>query len=254
MGMEEDWKIFWRITFDVFNGSPRLQLEMTLWKRFLFQRLGRLVDDLAPGITPIGTAYYVDDRAVFFGGYLECAIDLNSHARELLVLARIDVNTEEVLGQASTSLHGENVSIRADVVLYGQSAKVAFPIFYFPQPDTNGIRLVESVAGGGGRTIEWEISNQVLPSNPNFALEEFNAQHGLRVRQDKDTASGDDVYEFLVDSIPLDSQTAAPKEHLFSGDPQIFYIGKTPDHPDGLFGEIAHLEFDPNSSCTNCAG
>lgn len=259
MAPEPNWRIFWRIIFDVFNGAPRLQLEMTLWERFTFKRLGWRVEDLASGITPIGTVYFVNDRAVFFGGYLECAIYLNQYAQELLYSAGIDIPFESALGDRSASLDGENVSIRADVTLYGQSGRTAFPLFYFPQHDKydvsiNGVRLIESVSSGGDRTIEWEISNQVLTSNSSFTLEEFNAQHGLRVRQDRDTASGDDVYEFLVDSIPLGSQTAAPKEHVFSGDPQTFYIGGTPAYPDGLFGEIAHLEFDPNSSCTNCAG
>ena len=249
------WRVFWRILFDVINGVPRLQLEMTLYDFSSgVNRLGRSVTDLTP--VPVGTVHFVNDRAVFFGGYIESEVDLNTIAQDLLISAGIDTGNQLVLEHLSESINGENVSIRVDAVLYEKSGKTEFPLFHFPQPDKeevpiSGVNLVESISTAGDRNISWEISGQGHMSSSSFSLETFDGQHGVRVRQDEGSSS--DVFEFLVDSIPLgDSNT--DRTHAFTGELQTFIIGGTPAQPDGLFGEIVHLDFDPNNNCGNCAG
>lgn len=258
--MQVNWKIFWRIIFDVVHGNPRLQLEMTLWDLFPFNRRGRIVRDLTPDIKPDGIVHFVGDKAVFFGGYLECEVDLDSAANSLLDQAladtgdpRYDVADPNVLQAASESINGENVSIDAEVLLYDTGSGSEFPIFYFPQPDAaNGVRLIER--SSPDRAIHWEISNQVYDPLPSFSLETFDGHHRLRVRQAAGLEERDE-FIFLVDSIPIPwGLSLTDRTHLFSGKPQCFYIGATPDHLGGLFGEIKRLDFDPNSSCPSCAG
>jgi hypothetical protein len=230
---------------------------MTLWDLLPYNRRGRLVKDLTPSINPVGIVHFVEDRAVFFGGYLECEVDLNSCAIALLDQAlndtgdpKYDTGDPDVLQAASDSINGENVSIDAEVKLYEKCSGPEFPIFYFPQPDAlNGVRLIEEV--NGDRAIHWEISGQIYNSHPSFSLETFDGDHRLRVRQVAGPETRGDLFIFLADSIPLGSaHTIRP--HSFSGKLQPFYIGATPDHPDGLFGEIRRLDFDTNSSCPSC--
>lgn len=248
-----EWRIFWRIIFDVVRRAPQLHLEMTLWDFSSgIKRLGRSVTDLSPSIVPQGTVHYVRNRAVFVGGYLECSVDLDAVAIPLLTQAGIKVKTKNSVRHLSESIDGENINIQADVALYGQSGNTHFPVFYFPQPTTNGVHLVEAISNIGNRVIEWEISNQPVVTGFGFELETFNAKHRLRVRQDRGPAPSD-VFEFLVDSIPI-GFSLTTRDHDFHGSPQVFYIGATPNHMGGLFGEIAHLDFDPNGSCKSCPG
>jgi hypothetical protein len=245
-----DWRVFWRIIFDVLDSSPRLQLEMTLWKLSPLNRLGRLVIDLTPGMSTVGTVFFVDSKAIFVGGYLECELDLNRHARDLLSMAGIDVDDEANWENVSRSINGENVSIETEVALFDLKPEPDYPIFYFPQRDSRtGVRLLESVTQTGNRRVVWEISDQTMNSNPSFSLEKFEGQHRVRVRQglDRDEKS---IFNFLVDSIPAGTGRTDP-DHRFTGEPQTFYIGATPDHR-GFVGEITRLDFDPNNSCIAC--
>lgn len=250
--MEEmDWRIFWRLVFDVVNGAPRLQLELTLWEFSAGnKRLGRSVTDLTPGITPVGTVYYVNDRAVFFGGYLDCAVDLDVEAEKLLNKSGFTLpQGASAIGEESESLRGENVNIRADVVIYEQSGKNEFPLFYFPQPLSQEIRLVERLTGTGSRVIDWDISGQLTNTGAEFEIDSSDPQHRVRVEQYK--AASSEFFKLPIDSVPLGHEPTMP-DHKFAGAHQHFYIGGTPNHPGGLFGEIPYLEFDPNGTCKNC--
>jgi hypothetical protein len=251
-----NWKVFWRITFDVVGSTARLQQELTLWELFPYVRLGRQVKDLTPGMGIHGSVHFINDKAVFDGGFLECEIHLNQDVEALLVAVGIDPSEPTVLSRVSESINGENVSIRADVALYDAShaaEMVEYPIFYFPQPTSpEGLRLLEDVTDPQQRIVRWWISNQTQAANQPFGLEAFEAQHSLRVRQGVGPGVAD-VFQFLVDSIPLD-EVPTVRNHDFTGEPQSFFIGGTPDHPGGFFGEINYLDFDPNSSCGSCAG
>lgn len=250
-----DWKIFWRITFTVCNGAKKLELELTLWDFTTGRvRLGRSVTDLTPDITQHGTVYYIGDRAVFYGGYLECAVDLDVEAKKLLDQFGIPLPVNQsAIGRESESLAGENVNIRADVVLYDQSGQADYPLFYFPQPLSDGIHLVERFTGSGAkgiiREIDWKISVQQVMTSSEFEIGAMDPQHRVRVQQDNQ--NGQDIFEFLIDSVPVAKYATVPN-HKFTGDHQHFFIGMTPYYPDGLYGEIPYLEFDPNGTCKNC--
>lgn len=250
-----DWRIFWRITFNVFNGAPKLELELTLWDFTTGRvRLGRSVTDLTPGIVQHGTVHYIGDRAVFIGGYLECEVDLDIEATKLLTPFGIVLpEYQSALGRESESLAGENVNIRADVVLYDQSGQADYPLFYFPQPLSDGIHLVERLTGSGSkgliRVIDWEVSGQPVMTSSEFEIGAMDLQHRVRVQQDKE--AGHEIFEFLIDSVPVAKYVTVPN-HKFTGDHQHFFIGGTPNYPDGLYGEIPYLEFDPNGTCKNC--
>ncbi len=246
-----NWRVFWRILFDVVKSKPRLQLEMTLWQLSPLNRLGRLVIDLVPAMNRVGTVFFVDNKAIFVGGYLECEVDLNHFAEGLLMLAGIEIN-DAAWENVSQSINGENVSIETEVALYNIISGPEYPLFYFPQPDSRtGVRLLESVSGTGNRRAIWQISDQpMMASNPSFTLEAFEGQHRVRVRQGLNTKENS-IFNFLIDSIPTGNARTRP-DHRFSGDPQTFYIGATPEHRGGLVGEIMRLDFDPNNSCVPC--
>lgn len=247
-----DWRVFWRIIFDVINGAPRLLMEMTLWEFSAGNnRLERSVTDLTPGITIIGNVQYGSDRAVFKDGYLDCVVDLDIEEENLLNAAGIPLPHRSVRGRPSISLRGENVNIRADVVINRRTGVNLYPIFYFPQPGSDGIRLLERFGNSENRSIRWKISGQPFASSLNFKLDPKNPQHRIRVEQDSTNDAAQDKFELLIDSVPLGESTTTP-DHQFNGLQQHFLIGKARGHSGGLFGEIAHLDFDPNGGCKNC--
>ena len=249
-----DWKVFWRINFDVINSVPRLQLEMTLWEFTNGNvRLERSVTDLTFGMVPMGIVSFVGDRAIFEGGYLDCTVDLDIEAAKLLNLRGIPLPPmSAVIEEESESLGGENINIRADVVLNPQSGKEIFPLFYFPQPNMDGVRLIENLLPDGNQAIDWAISSQAPIHSVGFNLAGADLQHRVRVQQDSGTG-GLDQYELLADSLPVGTGSTIPN-HLFSGATQQFFIGATPDLQLEFFGEIVSLEFDPNGTCKNCPG
>lgn len=249
MKLGPGWQVFWRITFDVVEGDLRLRQEVTWWEEpsesngSMLTRRERIIEDLPYTLT--GDVKIESNRAVFRGGYVE------GRTLDLLAYVRRRLGSVTNLEGASMSELGETIAIWADVKPYPTESGVS-PIFYMPQPGAPaGLRLLE-VANGAQRWIQWHISNQELFSEKRFQLAHFDDWHALRVRQDIDTATGGSVYEFLVDAIDLGSQEASPENHDFGLGAQTFYIGATPDHLDGLYGEISYLDFDPNDSCGSC--
>jgi len=245
------WQVFWRITFDVVEGMIRLRQEVTWWESSseannnVLTRRERIIEDL-PYILH-GDVTIERDRVIFRGGYLE--------GRTLDILAYVQrrLSTVTELSLPSNSKLGDNIAIWADIKPYSTPDGVS-PIFYMPQPNTTaGLRLLETTTYGDQRRwIQWHISGQELDSDKPFQLAHFDDWHAVRVRQDMDTATQRSVYEFLVDAVALGSRPADPEGHEFGLDAQTFYIGATPDHPDGFYGEIAYLDFDPNDSCGSC--
>lgn len=245
------WRVFWRILFDVFDGKPRLQLELTLWDHDRFTRLGRRLVDLDP-IT-VGNVSFLGDLAVFNDGCLMSKLSLNHEVDVLLADLGLPPATE--LDRVAISLSGENVSIRVDAQIHDVSGRWDQPLFYFPQPGSAGVRLTEAFYPLDVRRIGWQISGQAYESAL-FVLEAFDAYHGVRVRQDRERDATTDIFEFLVDSIPL-GDVPTSSNHLFDTGPQTFYIGAIPDDANPgqlimLHGAIGHLEFDPNNSCPSC--
>lgn len=250
MQMEPGWQVFWRITFDVVEGVLRLRQEVTWWEassgidQGLLTRRERIIEDLP--YTLHGNVTIERDRAVFRGGYLE------GQTLDLLAYVQRRLSSVDDLAARSNSKLGDNIAIWADVKPYSTGDGVS-PIFYMPQPDTSaGLRLLEITQDGRRRWIQWHISNQELHSEKPFQLAHFDDWHALRVRQDIDTATQHSVYEFLVDAVALGTEAANPDSHDFGLGAQTFYIGATPDHLGGLYGEISYLDFDPNDSCGSC--
>ncbi|WP_374686324.1 hypothetical protein [Promineifilum sp.] len=250
--METNWILFWRITFDVIEGAIRLQQEITWWEyddqsgALLYTRRDRTVEDLPYRL--VGDATVMRDHVVFRGGYLEArTLDLLAYAQKRL---GVHIDLEEL---SQTLGQGENIAIRADVKLH-PIGPVAYPIFYLPQSPADpalAVRLLVDEGGDLTRRVVWTISGQFLGSPGNYHLAHFDGWHAVRVRQDHDTRDGD-FYEFLIDGAPMGDGPAAPPTHHFEPTPQTFYIGRTPELPDGLYGEVYHLDFDPNDSCGGC--
>jgi hypothetical protein len=250
MQLEPGWQVFWRITFDVVEGVLRLRQEVTWWESSseinegVLTRRERIIEDLP--YTLHGNVTIERDRAVFRGGYLE------GRTLDLLAYVRRRLSSAADLAALSNSKLGDNIAIWVDVKPYATEDGVS-PIFYMPQPDAPaGLRLLEVTRGGQRRWIQWHISNQEVFSDKPFQLAHFDDWHALRVRQDMDTATQRSVYEFLVDAVALGSDEAEPEGHDFGLGAQTFYIGATPDHLGGLYGEISYLDFDPNDSCVSC--
>jgi hypothetical protein len=250
MQLETEWQVFWRITFDVVEGVLRLRQEVTWWEASsddnegILTRRERIIEDLP--YTLHGNVKVERDRAVFRGGYLE------GRTLDLLAYVQRRLSPTTNLTALSNSTLGETIAIWADVKPYPTEDGVS-PIFYMPQPNAPaGLRLLEVTHGEQRRWIQWHISNQEAFSEKAFRLAHFDDWHAVRVRQDIDTAKQRNVYEFLVDAIALGSEEANPEGHDFGLGSHTFYIGATPDHLGGLYGEISYLDFDPNDSCGSC--
>lgn len=247
------WQVFWRITFDVVEGLIRLRQEVTWWEssseanQGVLTRRERILEDLP--YTLHGDVTVERDRVIFRGGYLE------GRTLDMLAYVQRRLSTVTELSLPSNSKLGDNIAIWADVKPYPTPDGVA-PIFYMPQPYAPaGLRLLEETTSNGNqqrRWIQWHISNQNAISEKPFQLAHFDDWHAVRVRQDMDSATQRSVYEFLVDAVALGSSPAESEGHEFGMDAQTFYIGATPDHLGGFYGEIAYLDFDPNDSCGSC--
>lgn len=252
-----DRRIFWRITFDVFDHEVRLQQIATCWnlvERQATDQLGnpinvtfvergfRKVINLQYQI--IGDVKINNDRAVFNGGYIECqSADLTEFAASCQLPG---------LEEVGVPIDGENVSIRVDLKLNESHLGNPYPIFYYPQPDHNAVTLVENVDSTNDLNliqVDWTVSGSPFSSN-HFRLESLKEWHRVRVHQDLSGAAN--VFEFWADSAWLGNQPITDPTHLFDPGPRTFYIGWVPRSDEGLHGEISHLEFDPNNSCTNC--
>jgi hypothetical protein len=252
-------RIFWRIVFDVFDHEVRLQQIVTCWRSVqrtvndengnpvpitVVERGFRKVVNLQYQI--IGDVTIANDRAVFNGGYLECeSADLTAYADDCEL---------GDLEETSQPINGENVSIRADVRLRESNIEEPFPLFHYPQSGSAGVALAETVDAPNPLnlvTVDWAISGLAITSALPFRLEAIEGWHRVRVQQDK-SGGGGDVFEMWADSAWLGDHPIADPTHQFDPEPQTFYIGRASDSGPGLFGEISHLEFDPNDSCGNC--
>ena len=252
----ENQRLFWRIAFDVFDHEVRLQQIVTCWRSVQrtieengnqvtvqhVERGDRKVINLQYQI--VGDVTIENDRAVFNGGYLQCeSADLTADL----------TGCPPILETVSTSIKGENVSIRADVKLKESNLGDPYPIFHYPQPDSAVVTLVENVNPANNLnlvTVDWTISGLPIMTGTPFRLEQVEGWHRVRVHQD--TSGGGNVFEFWADSAWLGDQPIANASHLFDTSPQTFYIGWDGNLGHGLFGEISHLEFDPNNSCGTC--
>lgn len=246
-----EWRAFWRLIFDVIEGVPRMQQEITIWEgqsTWPATGLVRLAYDmktLAP-TAEVGVTRE-RDRVVLNNGFIEYQTDLDRDIRNLTIAAGIA--TPEELEGISEPVGGENIYIRADISLFND-ARGEHPIFYFPQADPRGVQLAEIYEpSDDSRRMKWIISSQVYRSQGTFHLEQFEGRHGLRARQAKEVRY--DLFDLLVDTLPLDVRYTQAT-HSFLPGMQTFYLGKTPDHPGGFTGAIYHLVFDPNNTCGRC--
>lgn len=245
-----NWRAHWRLIFDVIDGAMRMQREITVWEKPA--RLGtgmiRFACDIRtlPTVAQVGVTVEAD-RVVFDNGYLAYEADLDTDIRDLVTSAGLAGGELEGL---SVPVSDQNIYIKADIALLGTVAGGEYPIFFFPQDDTAGVRLVEAYdAGDDARRVRWVISNQRYLTRALFRLEGYEKRHSVRVRQGREDDL--DLFDLFADSILLDTRTTVAS-HFFPAGMQTFYIGRTPDHPDGLTGAVYHLEFDPNNSCPTC--
>lgn len=281
----KEWKVFWRIIFDVIDGKIRLRQEIEFWELdtiiatvggdMLWTRRDRIMVDLLHVVK--GEVTVKGDRAIFHGGYIEGrTVNLEAYIQNRLSR---DVKAEEM----SEAVQGLNVSVQANVKLDPSPLDVPQPIFYFPQPSSppsgkqGSVRLivlpeiVKAKAGGRSQNgyqvlaerIQWILSNMEFTSGRYFRLAHFDGWHTLSASQDVDPDSGKQVYELVGGVIQLDrvDDTRPGKNHgrhAFHTQPVSFFIGAMPPVNKGgsiqvLLGEISHLVFDPNSSCASCA-
>lgn len=278
----DTWKVFWKITFDVVAGQVVLKEELTLWNKVDTNRPVRLDRTVvALQYTLRGAVQIEYDRALFEGGYIEAISSDKQAYIDSLELAGILPSASNAILGGVAEIVGETVSIQTNVRLqHVEPHNGRSPIFHYPQhPNLNpGVELSRFYDGlNDYYALEWSISGNPLPpgaaigspytSPSGFQLQDGDGWHRLRVRQGGGINAP--VFDFAVDSVPLGTlpveatpiglvEPVAIGVHLFEPAPQTFYIGATPDHlnnyGDGLYGEISHLEFDPNDSCGSCAG
>lgn len=254
-----NWRAHWRLIFDVINHVPRLQQEITVWRKEAswppptgLLRFAYSLKELVPSFN--GGFNIEADHVFFHDGYIEYVTNIHSDIKDLVLSAGLEI-VQPLISGDSEVVDGENVYIRADVGLHEDGVIDDFnryPIFFFPQSkDTSdGVRLLEAYdASDDSRRIEWTVSQQSYVTHEIFRLERFQGRHGLRVIQDQ--VSGIDSFKFMVDSYMLDERLTIPN-HKFPAGEQVFYIGRTPEFPAGLTGAVYHLEFDPNASCPQC--
>lgn len=273
---------FWRINFDVVNvlepggtlkAEPRMSVEMVIWDAASRTRLGRSVTPIIP--VPHGNVSCADGLAKFEDGYYTGRFHRTQLEDELL--ARISESLEAFdFGLNSEPVEDENISIVAQVRLLDDGQQEDRPLFYMGQPTirgklvdgqvpTDSVCLVEKIdASNGERIVKWWISGDYHETDRPFRIDDRpdsdppRGLHRVRVIQDRDKSAYSYVYEILADAMPLIAPSLAdPASHYFHGDPVDFYVGGMPDGSGGiigLYGEISFLEFDPNNSCSNCAG
>lgn len=260
--------VFWRIFFKVINSQIRLWEEITCWERVgadpHWLRNERLVVDLQPQI--VGYVNPMHDLAEFRGGYIEC---------ETYDIRQFQLDCLGMLGSGtSIPFDGENVSIRADVRLLESFGMPEYPIFYLeqkpfpedePPPDEEWfippVILTEQLRGVPNQPrvnkIYWEIGGWQNLSGYTFALNSIDDWHRVRVHQAEGSHYNTSIFQFWVDTIPLEYENykEAPSTFQFDPYPQRLLIGGRPDGNGDilpLFGDIAYLEFDPNDSCRKC--
>ncbi len=275
-------RTFWRINFDVVNevqpdgtveAKPRIAVEMTLWHLDSRTRVGRSVTLLEPNVEPPGSVVFADGVAHLNNGYIWATFD-----RDTLESGLVDAlpNLEGTeFGTVSAPYGDQNISVTAMVRLPMDSGQEERPLFFMPQPSVEGhlpgkweeatdaVCLIEKTLDPA-RSVIWAISGDRHETGWPFQIGDFpddaspRGWHRLRVAQDLVSLSTPHVYEIYADSIPLDRPLEAkPASHHFYGGPVEFFIGGMPASHGGmigLIGEIASLEFDPNASCSNCAG
>lgn len=284
---ENDRVVFWRIIFDVVDHKIRLREELTCWE-FLgsaspaWRRLNREIHELPCNpVGPRGAVVVHEDYVEFRGGYLVSQThDIREYQQQWL------------RGQAnvgSKTFDGENVSIRAEVMLAPDQVQRDNPIFHIPRQHvfSGGIQIVPGQPPAGSnlqiertldpvtlsewsgstdeRRISWEIAGRPDQSPEAFDLNPFEGWHRIRVHQD-DVHNLGDGFEFRVDSVPLGflplvnagynlDETKENPTFIFNPTSQPFFIGGMPDENGvlfGLHGAISYLEFDPNDSCRKC--
>jgi hypothetical protein len=144
---------------------------------------------------------------------------------------------------------------QADVKLLESSPDGFYPIFSFPQPSSAGITLLEVVDAVNTPnfvSVDWTISGLPIMSGSSFRLEQLEGWHRIRVHQDENRGDHPNVFEMWADNEWLGDHPIPGSNHLFDTGPQTFYIGRAPDLSHGLYGEISHLDFDPNNTCGGC--
>lgn len=276
---------FWRIVLDFdfireADGTtttvPRLFVDMILWDVSTGTRVGRQVKDIPFVVDPPDSVIFEDGMAKFMGGYIRGVFN-----REQIEQALIDnlVNTRYegiTFGELSHPFGDENICLVARVRLPEEEFQEERPIFYMGQPTTRGevvgegergqdvVCLIETVKNGDERKVIWQISGDRHEAARIFRIADNpdnnppRGFHRLRVNQDTGISSVPYVYEILADSFPLDGPLPAiPSSHKFHMGETEFFIGGMPDGSGGmigLWGQISYLDFDPNSSCTNCFG
>lgn len=248
INQESNWRAHWRLIFDVINGVPRMQQEISIWSK----DPGWPATRLAYEIKELHTVreqnvQYGPSWVEFTDGFMEYETYILADIQNLLSLTGI------MLEELAVPVGDENIYIRADVSLPAGMPGPYNPIFFYPQDTYYSVQLTELVNQSDGRRgIEWIISGQYYRLEDKFLLEsneDYEPRHGLRVRQDVD--EGVDHFDFFVDSIPI-GKGLTQASHLFESGRQSFFLGHAPNYGLYLTGRIYHVTFDPNNSCGKC--
>lgn len=221
---QQNMKFIWWIIFDVVdNGGvfePRLELHMELWDITTTTRAAKGIFPLAPPRVgnPAGNpVLYSAAGAQFQDQYLVGQVDLTLAAQTLWVPI-FGPNTLLNLGSASSTIHGENVSIDVELDVPENGNDQDLPIFFFPQNSVNGtlvanttttpavpmdgVELSEHIDKNGKRTLNWTISGRLYSPYEQFDLvPSQDGRHRVRVRHDLVPWFIDDCYLFKI-SLP----------------------------------------------------
>jgi hypothetical protein len=195
------WRFVWKLVFKVCGEQPSMTLTLEIWNIETVTMIGREVVSLSP--VDQRNVGFTNDTAVFKDGYLQYKLDLNQASEDLLnrLFPGNGSNIMAGLAPAATALHGENVSIAADIKTDPADGS-QFPIFHMGQPSTNGILPAGTATGGGtdavslveevrgtDRNLLWSISGpppyearlQPYVIDPNVSQ---GGWHTVRVRHD----------------------------------------------------------------------
>lgn len=255
-------RVFWRIIFDVVDHTIRLRQEFTCWHKVrdrvddggtsdwsdpYWYRADRLMVNLQYRI--VGRVAIAHDHVVFDGGYLEC----ETYDWTPFALTCLDGQP----GEMSELIAGENVAIRADVRLRKPQPGGAYPLFHLQQVGNPPVMLTQTIPGPRPDLVmvHWDIDARPHDSSMPYRIRPSVDWHRVRVYQDDGG-----VFKFWSDSVPLGNSAivSATDPPAFSFDlvPRTFTIGAAPNRRtkvlETLEGDIAYLEFDPNSSCGSC--
>lgn len=277
MPVSMNLKVFWRILLDVVCGHVLLRKEFTVWDLTSPARSVRLSNGtISLRWEPVGQVYVHNDRVEFREGYLKCydvPVNIQNWFKDWYIRG----------GNLSKVNEGENVSVSAEVSL--PVPYKLFPIFYYPQNST-GLYLAlwvedmhpEVNSSQTNQSIFWKIEREGCKNSNVYHIAGRDGWHRVRVRQDQDwtkdlTGQTINYFEFFVDSIPRggNNLVTSTGDFEFEATDKVFYIGRIPDpahscnsdpswlpDPDNpadwriLNGDLRHLVFDPNDSCTSC--